>query len=174
MHSQQKRWPQGVAVECRRSSKHSIQRELWTGRSCEEFIGDAGESFGNVVVGTVEVEDAEMQAVEEGDHLSQEVDGLKQRFPLLIAQPTDGALQPLGESRSCWEPSGVLRTEPLAGRLQVQLQADESSVQQVRNTGVKNDESGPSASGRHPPPTGVHLDNVNVLLTQRLKTCKCS
>lgn len=25
MHSQQKRWPQGVAVECLRSSKHRVQ-----------------------------------------------------------------------------------------------------------------------------------------------------
>lgn len=25
MHSQQKRWPQGVAVECLRSSRHRVQ-----------------------------------------------------------------------------------------------------------------------------------------------------
>lgn len=117
-----------------------------------------------------------MEALQQRQALLQGEDGRQTDLPLGLGQQSHGLLGPSSQPRlQAPRPEGPgaagASSALLLAGLQLVLQAHQHLVQQVRQEDVQQDQEASSGPRRDATFGWIHLDDVDVLLTQGLFTC---
>lgn len=135
----------------------------------DTYIADPSRPLGQVIEGRADVEQSHVESVQEGQTLMEDEHGRQTGSPLGLRQQPHRPLRP--------PPQPGLQAPPLPGAaaplltaLQLGLQAHQDLVQEVREEAVAEDEEASSGPGGDVTFSGIHLDDVDVLLAQSLVT----